>query len=70
MLFGVSCDPRAGAVPYGSESAFRLYPDEMRPQEHCNDCWCPVGGFHHPGCDVEQCPHGQLIGCEQCMDKP
>jgi hypothetical protein len=28
-----------------------------------------VGGFHHPGCDTEECPkcHGQLISCG-CLD--
>lgn len=22
----------------------------------CHDCGTPVGGFHHPGCAVEECP--------------
>lgn len=31
----------------------------------CHDCGAKVGKFHHPGCDVEECPKcgGQLIGC-------
>ena len=31
----------------------------------CHDCGVKHGGFHHPGCDVEQCPRckGQLISC-------
>lgn len=35
----------------------------------CSDCGVEDGGFHHPGCDREQCPkcHGQLIGCG-CLD--
>ncbi len=35
----------------------------------CHDCNAPVGGFHHPGCDVEECPrcHLQAIGCG-CID--
>jgi len=24
--------------------------------EHCPDCLAPIGTFHHPGCDIEQCP--------------
>jgi hypothetical protein len=31
----------------------------------CRDCATPVGGVHHPGCCLEQCPacHGQALGC-------
>jgi len=34
--------------------------------ERCHDCGAKVGHYHHPGCDVEECPGcgGQLIGCE------
>lgn len=33
--------------------------------ESCHDCNIKIGGIHHPGCDVEECPkcHGQLISC-------
>lgn len=35
----------------------------------CGDCGAQVGGYHHPGCDLEVCPKcgGQLISCG-CMD--
>ena len=31
----------------------------------CHDCEAPVGGLHHPGCDLERCPRclGQRISC-------
>jgi hypothetical protein len=31
----------------------------------CHDCGVLPGGYHHFGCDVEECPkcNGQLIGC-------
>jgi hypothetical protein len=32
----------------------------------CHDCNVAVGELHHPGCDVEECPHcrEQLASCE------
>ena len=32
----------------------------------CGDCAVPVGAYHIPGCDVEECPrcHGQSISCD------
>lgn len=31
----------------------------------CGDCAVAKGGYHHPGCDMEECPvcGGQLISC-------
>ena len=31
----------------------------------CHDCNVLPGQYHHPGCDMEQCPScgGQLISC-------
>ncbi len=39
--------------------------DWGRDGGRCHDCGAKVGHFHHPGCDVEECPKcgGQLIGC-------
>ncbi len=35
--------------------------------EHCRDCGAPVGGTHHYGCTIENCPHGrQAITCDRC----
>lgn len=36
----------------------------------CHDCGCPIGGTHHPNCDMERCPkcEGQLISCG-CLDE-
>jgi hypothetical protein len=35
------------------------------PDSRCHDCGVKVGGYHHPGCDDEECPncHMQLISC-------
>ncbi len=35
----------------------------------CHDCGAGLGKFHHPGCDMEDCPkcRGQMIWCE-CID--
>lgn len=37
-----------------------------QPGERCPDCGVQSGQFHHPGCDVEQCPvcREQIIDCE------
>jgi 5-methylcytosine-specific restriction endonuclease McrA len=33
----------------------------------CHDCGTPIGGRHHYGCDVEECPHHrQAITCDLC----
>lgn len=49
-------------IPYGQEQE-RIGFSLRDPR--CHDCGCLVGSFHHPGCDVEECPlcHEQLIGC-------
>ena len=45
-------------IPYGEETG-------EWSSERCHDCDVKRGGYHHPGCDVEECPncHGQLISC-------
>lgn len=36
----------------------------------CGDCGIRKGGFHHLGCDMEQCPRcrRQLLSCGCCRD--
>lgn len=33
--------------------------------KYCHDCNTSIGGLHHLGCDMEDCPKcgGQLISC-------
>ena len=52
---GVDYDP----IPYGKERG-------VWESERCHDCNVVKGGYHHPGCDVEECPvcHGQAISCD------
>ena len=73
MLEGSSCLPsklrwipkRGRVVDYerirnGEEKRYgAVEPDR------CHDCSVMPGGYHHPGCDVEECPRcgGQLISC-------
>jgi hypothetical protein len=54
-------------VRYGQEK--RLWAEvrgHQPPVEDCPDCRVPVGGYHHPGCDMEECPRcgGQAITCD------
>jgi hypothetical protein len=54
-------------VRYGKErSRYRIVP-KGRP---CGDCGVAPGGFHHPGCDLEECPRcvGQLFSCGCYLD--
>lgn len=53
-------------IKYGDESRSDFHAEKINC---CHDCGINKGGYHHPGCDVEECPkcHGQLIGCE-CLN--
>lgn len=49
--------------PYGAER--RYGPDDYEDPPRCGDCGAPLGGFHHLGCDMAECPNcrGQMISC-------
>jgi hypothetical protein len=54
-------------VRYGKErDRYRIMP-RGRPR---GDCGVALGGFHHPGCDLEECPRcvGQLFTCGCYLD--
>jgi hypothetical protein len=76
MLATDSCDHKSiflegrdqEPIPYGQE---RWWQDlGIAPAERCHDCNVAIGGYHHPGCDMEECPvcGGQLFVCD-CEDE-
>ncbi len=63
-LFGIPMKDGTTGEPikHGEETRS----DWGRDGQRCHDCGAKPGFYHHPGCDVEECPGcgGQLIGCE------
>jgi hypothetical protein len=53
-------------VRYGREPRHR-----SRRPVRCGDCRVTVGGHHHPGCDVAECPScgKQLLSCDCPYDE-
>jgi hypothetical protein len=53
-------------VRYGDESLSVRW----APPPFCGDCATPLGGVHHPGCDMEACPicFEQAISCGHFAD--
>lgn len=66
----VTCKSSSTSFPDGVELDSIPYTDVDRDRR-CHDCGVKVGGYHHPGCDMERCPRckGQLIGCRCGMDE-
>lgn len=72
MLTGESCDhvtiiiagQHYEPVRYGRERFWQEA--SIQPPAYCDDCGVAIGGIHHEGCDMEECPlcHGQLLFCE------
>ena len=73
MLLAVTCKARSAMtlgdevfkpISYGSET---IWPGGFTGP--CGDCGVALGGTHHFGCDLEQCPRcgEQLIGCD-CVE--
>lgn len=62
-------------IPYGQETRYgqgRYFRQPTAASDtRCHDCGVLVGGFHHPGCDVGECPrcHGQLLTCDCLGDQ-
>ena len=44
------------------------------PDRRCGDCGTPRNGYHHPGCDLEECPtcrrQALSCGCRYDEDGP
>jgi hypothetical protein len=50
VILGVHYEP----IPYGSEPGWREFGIPIPAR--CHDYGVEIGGYHHPGCDVERCP--------------
>lgn len=52
-------------VRYGKE---RRWPN---PSKRCGDCGVGLGGYHHLGCDIQECPlcGRQLLSCGCAYDE-
>lgn len=59
LMAGTSCDPLAFRV--GGITTLRTRWDLAHP---CHDCNVTEGGYHHPGCALDVCQHGQAAFCD------
>jgi hypothetical protein len=43
-----------------------MFGPDWAPTNRCHDCDVLPGGFHHRGCDMEECPRcgHQLLSCD------
>lgn len=72
MAPGNGCTARKAAIPYGEETRFgETFGKNWTSDRSCHDCGATKGQFHHPGCDMEECPecHGQAISCACYSEK-
>jgi len=68
-----TADGELNPLPFGSEmyliqqAAFA----DGTPRR-CDDCNALPAHYHHPGCDIEECPrcNGQLITCGCMIEEP
>lgn len=69
MLDHVPCSLERIVLVTGSYERFRYRARPVRNENGdrrtCGDCGVPSGSYHHPGCDMENCPRcrHQLISC-------
>jgi hypothetical protein len=52
LMIGHCADYMYDRVPYGSEQLMAAF----TRQPTCPECGVDLGGFHHNGCDLEECP--------------
>ena len=71
MTDGLACDSDTYAIGGRLFERTAFVPYQGGLDARCHDCGTPVGGLHHPGCDVERCPRcrGQAIFCG-CQEEP
>jgi hypothetical protein len=71
MLEAATCTVEEFVFPVGRRLPRIRFGSEDRRwrMRRCGDCGVERGGYHHPGCDIEQCPDclGQAISC-WCSD--
>lgn len=51
------------AIPYGDESK------NKKEEERCPSCGVEIGGYHHPGCEISECPRcGKPLASCSCLE--
>jgi hypothetical protein len=58
------------SIRYGDETRYGDdFAKDYKSDKRCHDCNVLLNNYHHPGCDMEECPKccRQLISCG-CLD--